>query len=263
MQVEGDDTSSILKKYVLLPKFIDLMVNFCNKKSDKSKAMTNIETWKLGFNAPPVSKVQPGSIFKLHGNGTFTFEIRKENAVHNMSCTLIKKNIAQNNKFVLLASSTEIFVFSKEKLMNCVGEMKPVPGYNTISRHSIAFEVHSLDFSPNDKSLFCAAGLHNVTLLNINNEGHITRSSYRYNVSNFYINKIKLTKMGIFIGVDKEIRVLNYTCRQILSIRAQEANTIIREWTIFEKAAGCQVLFVCPNGNIFTSDILPSDEDKK
>ena len=65
--------------------------------------------------------------------------------------------------------------------------------------------------------------------------------------------------LGIFVGVDKEIRVLNYTCRQILTIRAQESHTIIREWTIFEKAAGCQVLFVCPNGNIFTTDILPSD----
>lgn len=38
---------------------------------------------------------------------------------------------------------------------------------------------------------------------------------------------------------------------------------MIREWTVFEKAAGCQVLFVCPNGNIFTTDILASDEDKK
>jgi len=203
MQVEGDDTSTILKKYVLLPKFIELMVNFCNKKADKSKAMASIETWKLSFSSPPIYKIQPANTFKLHGNGTFNFEIRKENAVQNMSCTLIKKTVAQNDKYILLASSTEIFVFSKEKLLSCLGEMKPCPGYNSISRHSIAFEVHSLDFSPNDKSLFCAAGLHNITLLNINNEGHISRSSYRYNVSNFYINKIKLTKMGIFVGVDK------------------------------------------------------------
>ena len=141
--------------------------------------------------------------------------------------------------------------------------MKAIPGYNSIARHSLSFEVHSIDFSPVDKSLFCAAGLHNLALMNINNEGHITRTNYRYNVSNFYINKIKLTKMGVFVGVDKEIRVLSYTCRQILTIRAQESHTIIREWTIFEKAAGCQVLFVCPNGNIFTTDILPSDEDRK
>ena len=72
-----------------------------------------------------------------------------------------------------------------------------------------------------------------------------------------------MTKMGIFVGVDKEIRVLNYTCRQILTIRAQEAHTLLRQWTVFEKAAGCQVLFVCPNGNIFTTDVLPSDQDRK
>jgi hypothetical protein len=141
--------------------------------------------------------------------------------------------------------------------------MKTAAGFNSLSRHSITFEVHSLDFNPAEQGQFCASGLHNLTLLNLNSEGNISRSSYRYNVSNFYINKIKLTKMGIFVGVDKEIRVLNYNCRQILAIRAQEAHTIIREWTVFEKAAGCQVLFVCPNGNIFTTDVLPSDEDKK
>ena len=88
-------------------------------------------------------------------------------------------------------------------MFNCVLDMKTISGYNSISRHSLSFEVHSIDFSPVDKSLFCAAGLHNLSLLNINNEGHISRSSYRYNVSNFYINKIKLTKMGIFVGIDK------------------------------------------------------------
>ena len=81
--------------------------------------------------------------------------------------------------------------------------MKAIAGYNSIARHSLSFEVHSIDFSPVDKNLFCAAGLHNLGLMNINNEGHITRTNYRYNVSNFYINKIKLTKMGVFVGVDK------------------------------------------------------------
>ena len=180
-----------------------------------------------------------------------------------MSYVLIKKNVAHNHKFLLLASSTEISVFSKEKILNCLSDMKVFPGYNSLSRHSIAFEVHSLDFSPVDKNLFCASGLHNLTLLNISSEGHINRTSFRYNVSSHYINKIKLAKMGVFVGIDKEIRVLNYTCRHFLTIRAHEPHTIIREWTIFQKAAGCQVLFVCPNGNIFTTDILPSDEDKK
>lgn len=78
-------------------------------------------------------------------------------------------------------------------------------------------------------------------------------------MNNLYINKIKLTKMGIFVGVEKEIRVLNYMCKPFLTIKAQEANTLIREWAIYEKTAGCQVYFVCPNGNIFFTDVLPSD----
>lgn len=47
-------------------------------------------------------------------------------------------------------------------------------------------------------------------------------------MSNLYINKIKLTKMGIFVGIEKEIRVVNYVCKHILTIKAQEANTLIR-----------------------------------
>lgn len=78
-----------------------------------------------------------------------------------------------------------------------------------------------MEFSPSDPTLFCVSGLHNLSLMNINSEGHIARTSFRYNVSNFYINKIKLAKMGIFVGIDKEIRVLNYTCRHFLTIKAQ------------------------------------------
>jgi hypothetical protein len=111
-QPETEESSTILKKYVLLPKFIDLMVNFCNKKSDKSKSLTSIERWKLSFINPQVSKLAQGSAFKIHNSGSFTFEIRKENAIHNMSCVLIKKTVANNHRYVLVASSTEISVFS-------------------------------------------------------------------------------------------------------------------------------------------------------
>lgn len=82
------------------------MVNFCHKKSDNSKALTNMERWKLNFNNPQVYKITQGNTFKIHNSGAFTFEIRKENAVHNMSCVLIKKTIAYNHKYLLLASST-------------------------------------------------------------------------------------------------------------------------------------------------------------
>ena len=76
--VDNDETSTILKKYVLLPKFIDLMVNFCNKKSDKSNSLTNIERWRLGFaSPPPIHKILPAQVFKIHAPGTFSFDVRK------------------------------------------------------------------------------------------------------------------------------------------------------------------------------------------
>jgi len=42
MVIENEDGNTILKKSVLLPKFIDLMVNFCDKKSDKDKNMASV-----------------------------------------------------------------------------------------------------------------------------------------------------------------------------------------------------------------------------
>lgn len=180
-----------------------------------------------------------------------------------MSCVLIKKNIAQNHKFMIIVSGADLLVFSKEKLFYCAADMKAIPGYGVIHKHSVTYELHSVEISPIDKSLLCASGLHNLALFTIGAEGQIARTSHRYNVSNLYINKIKLAKMGIFVGVEKEIRVLNYTCKHIITLKAQESNTLIREWAIYEKAAGCQVSFVCPNGNIFFTDLLPSDEGKK
>ena len=82
------------------------MVNFCKKKSEKDKSSASVEMFKLSFTNPHISKIQPANVFKLHNNGNFAFDIRKENAIHNMSCFLVKKNVAQNSKFLLLSSST-------------------------------------------------------------------------------------------------------------------------------------------------------------
>jgi hypothetical protein len=37
-----EDNDGILKKYALLPKFIDLMINFCTKKAVKDKHVSNL-----------------------------------------------------------------------------------------------------------------------------------------------------------------------------------------------------------------------------
>ena len=74
----------------------------------------------------------------------------------------------------------------------------------------------------------CAAGLYNLALYSINNEGIVAKTNHRYGVNNLYINKVKFGKIGIFVGVEKEIRVLNYTCKHFLTLKPQESNTLIR-----------------------------------
>lgn len=107
-----NESSAILKKYVLLPKFIDLMVSFCNKKSSTDNEKSNSYGWSPNFTNPTVHKFMQLSL-RLANPGTYHVEIRKENPLNNVSCVLIKKTIAQNNKFFLLASGTDMQVFPK------------------------------------------------------------------------------------------------------------------------------------------------------
>ena len=163
----------------------------------------------------------------------------------------------------MIASSSDMVVFSKEKVMMCAVEGKTLPGHSHTQRHSVPFDIHTVEFAPHDKSLLVASGLHNMGLFNLGSDGSLSKNPARYSVNNMYINKVKLAKMGIFVGVEKEIRVLNYQCKLFLTLKPQEGHTLIREWSIFEKAAGCQVYFVCPNGTIWFTEVLPSDEGRK
>lgn len=70
---------------------------------------------------------------------------------------------------------------------------------------------------------------------------------------------MKLAKMGIFIGLDREIKVLNYSCKPFLTIKTPEGDTLVREWCLSERLSGCLVHFVCPNGNIYALDVLAQD----
>lgn len=207
------------------------MVNFCAKKASKDKLVSNQELWSPVYNAPNLGKFMALS-FRVCNAASYHLEVRRENPLNNVSCVLIKRNLAHNHKFVIIASGTDLQVYSKEKLFLVASEGKP-QGFNPVHRHSVSYEVHSVEFSPTDKASFCASGLHNLALFTLNNEGGIGRTQYRYSVNNLYINKIKLAKMGIFIGVEKEIRVLNYNCKQILTVRTQDNVALIREWSIY------------------------------
>lgn len=88
------------------------MTSFCNKKSSKDNVLANVQGWNLNFVNPTVSKFLAGS-FRLHNAGSFAVDIRKMDPIHNVSCVLIKKSIAQNSAFLVLATGAEMQVYSK------------------------------------------------------------------------------------------------------------------------------------------------------
>ena len=81
---------------------------------------------------------------------------------------MIKKNLAQNNRFVVIASGTDMHVYLKEKLFLIASEMKNQSNFAPIHRHSVGYEIHSIEFSNNDKNLFCASGVYNLSLYSMN-----------------------------------------------------------------------------------------------
>ena len=74
-------------------------------------------------------------------------------------------------------------------------------GNLSIGRCNLGYEIHSVEVSPVDKNMLCTAGIHNLSLLNISPDGSLVKTPMKVNIPNLYINKIKLTKTGIFIGV--------------------------------------------------------------
>ena len=67
---EVSENETILKKYALLPKFIELMINFCSKKATKDKNVLNLELWSPAFTNPTIQRLMPVS-FRLSNPGSF------------------------------------------------------------------------------------------------------------------------------------------------------------------------------------------------
>jgi hypothetical protein len=40
---------------------------------------------------------------------------------------------------MIIVSGADLLVFSKEKLFNCAAEMKAIPGYGVIVKHSVTY----------------------------------------------------------------------------------------------------------------------------
>jgi len=111
------------------------------------------------------------------------------------------------------------------------------------------FDIHTIDFSPLDDSVFIISGLHNILMLNISNDGVITKNTHhqRVNVNNDYINKVRTSSLGIFYSTSYEIKLLNWTFKPILTIKSS-AECLLKEWCLYEKSSGCTIYCVTAQG---------------
>ena len=75
---EAGQNETILKKYALLPKFIELMINFCSKKATKDKNVGNLDLWSPNFTNPSIQKMM-AMVLKVCNPGSFHMEVRREN----------------------------------------------------------------------------------------------------------------------------------------------------------------------------------------
>ena len=105
--------------------------------------MNDFEQWRVVYNNPAMVKFAQLN-FKLNNNGSFGVDIKNENPINNVSCVVIKRTITQSNRFLVIASGADMLLFSREKLLQCAVEGKPVPGYAPMPRHSVPFEIHSV-----------------------------------------------------------------------------------------------------------------------
>jgi hypothetical protein len=89
---------------------------------------------------------------------------------------------------------------------------------------------------PSNSSLLCVSGIHHLCIYELQSDGNINRHPIsKYNVASDNINKIKVIKLGILVGVSKEIRLLSSTLKPMLTIQSQ--NSLIKEWNVYQKSS--------------------------
>lgn len=79
---------------------------------------------------------------------------------------------------------------------------------------NLHFEPHSI--SMGHQNMVCIAGLHNVVMYEFDSSGRFVNADrqLRHSVNNNNINKIKLTHFGVFVGLSREVRLLNHSLQQ-------------------------------------------------
>jgi hypothetical protein len=133
-----------------------------------------------------------------------------------LSPSISKTSFAVDSVFVYILSGNAINIFSLETLYSTLISLRQVQKSPFSYALQMQFEPHSIGvWEP--KSIICICGLKNVVTLSKNysipvSEGEMdvrtvqfefSKHVYKYMVSNEYINKMKICKFGIFIGLNR------------------------------------------------------------
>ena len=68
--------------------------------------------------------------------------------------------------------------------------------------------------------------------------------------------------MGIFYSTSYDIKLLNWSFKQVLTIKSS-ADCLLKEWCLYEKKQSCTVYCVTAHGFTEYIDISPNDEGRK
>ncbi len=82
--------------------------------------------------------------------GNYSVRIRKDNPLNNRSPAVSKQVIAQNQKFIVIASANMIYVHLKEKYLQQLLECKSGQIFQSVHQFTGNFDIHTIDFSPID-----------------------------------------------------------------------------------------------------------------
>ena len=105
--------------------------------------------------------------------------------------------------------------------------------------------IAAITSAPN-YNVVCLASLHQLAILEYNVlTGTLSRPPLsKANINNDNINKVMATKLGIFVGISREVRLYSYSLKQILALQCPDV--LIKEWYVTEnsKGTGSYTLYV-------------------
>lgn len=145
------------------------------------------------------------SILKMCQPGTVPTKIRKPDSGAVTSPSVSKKSFAMNEKFVAVVAGLNLNIHLKQKLYSFIAQNKSSnSGFPWIYQNALQYEGHSVGFAPHKSNLLCVAGIHNLSLYELQNDGNINRHpTNKYGSNNDNINKIHMTRLGVFVGFSK------------------------------------------------------------